>query len=183
MISNSSIPPVEFVNEKNEQCDLTYATCIKVNVVNLSTIISAVRAQQYKKNLYNQFIENADELDYLVDIILSSNQDPNVNIEELKKISRERIINSFKKDISIMVPRDRDADPRDSEFLILSPTQIRNILNPHLNSIIQAPYSKLVIVNIGLENFKDQEKARFFIDAFSQFSKEYQEPILINLVC
>ena len=65
MISNSSIPPVEFVNEKNEQCDLSYATCIKVNVVNLSTIISAVRAQQYAmspESLKTLLRENPEEI-------------------------------------------------------------------------------------------------------------------------
>ena len=182
MISNSSIPAIEFVKEKIGQFDFAYNAHIKVNFITFPNIISAVKTQQFRKNLCIQFAENEDELDYFADNLIASYQGSNVDIEELKKISREVLINTYKKDIWILIPKNRDVNPRDSEFSILPAIQISNYLNPHLNSIIPTPDSQLVMINIGSENFKDQEKARFFIDAFSRFSKEYQESIIISAV-
>ena len=179
MPNASPAPPIEYIFEITDQFNFNLVTQIKVNIGNLPNMIEATRLQQAFKNSYIQFAENDDKIDFSVNKMISDNRDSVDNIEALKILLRESLIDKLKKDVSIVMPSsNQSANPGNSQFTTIQSSALRDYLNSNIVKIPEIPKSQLAIINLGLENFKDEQNTRFFIDAFSQFSQEFQKSVI-----
>jgi ankyrin repeat protein len=179
MPNPSAPPPIEFIRNSRGRFNFGFVTEIKVNITNLSIFIKALESKQSLKNMYNQIAENDDEIDFLERVFNSRNRGSSDDIEASQRSTREIIIARAKEDISllIIIPN-RNANLGNSEFRLIQPSQVRDYLNPKLVELARMTGSQLTIINLGLENFKDEQNTRFFIDAFSQFSQEFQKSVI-----
>jgi hypothetical protein len=179
MPNPSAPPPIEFIRNSRGRFNFGFVTEIKVNITNLSIFIKALESKQSLKNMYNQIAENDDEIDFLERVFNSRNRGSSDDIEASQRSTREIIIARAKEDISllIIIPN-RNANLGNSEFRLIQPSQVRDYLNPKLGELARMTGSQLTIINLGLENFKDEQNTRFFIDAFSQFSQEFQKSVI-----
>ena len=180
MMPNPSAPrPIEYIRNELDQFNFDLVTQIKVNIANLSNLVEAIAKKQFLKNSHIQIAENEDEIDFLESLAIPHNRGSGDNIEALQSSLRESIIARLRKDISLLVAiPNRNANPGNSQFRLIQPSQVRDYLNPKLEEVARLPRSQPTIINLGLENFKDEQNARFFIDAFSRFSQEFQKLVI-----
>ena len=179
MPNPSSPPPIEFIRNSRGRFNFGFVTEIKVNISNLSIFVKALESRESLKNMHNQVAEDDDEIDFLERVYNSRNRGSSDDIEASRRSNREIIIARVKEDISLLlIIPNRNANPGNPEFRLIQPSQVRDYLNTKLGELARMPRSQLTIINLGLENFKDEQNALSFIRAFSEFSQEFQKSVI-----